>query len=169
MKSLRASARVSPLLLLSGLLANCAHVHCEALVTRTSPWVMSSSEPPACACARSALLERFRTSEIDAIVQRIEHCVGPAGSSQLWENRACFPLEFGTDAENGEKVQLSFACGDVCPENADIAIAYSRPRSEAECKKIGGMTELTGVVGVYTRCRVATPEACRAPTQYPRE
>ena len=105
------------------------------------------------------------------MVQRVEHCVAPAGSNQLWANRACFPLELGTDAGNGEKVQLSFACGDVCPENADIAIAYSRPRSDAECKKVGGMPELGGVVDfeTYTRCRVATPEACRARTEYPRD
>ena len=46
--------RVAQLLLLVGLLVDCAHAHCDALVTRTSSVVVSSSEPPACACARQA-------------------------------------------------------------------------------------------------------------------
>jgi hypothetical protein len=160
---------VLQLLLGASLLVHCAHLHCEAVITRARPPVVSSTEEPACACARRALPDQFRASEIDSVIQRVEQCVGAAGSGQLWANRACFPLEVGTDVGNAEKVQVSFGCGDVCPEDADIAIAYSRPRSEVECKKIGGMPELAGIVGAYTRCRVATPEECRAPTQYPRE
>jgi hypothetical protein len=94
------------------------------------------SDPLACQCLRSQLT-RFARGVYRMILDEAAFCAGGPGSKRLWKNQRCFPVDVGKDPRSGVRVTVSFTCGDVCPENAELFLAYDGLDAK-QCEKVGG-------------------------------
>ncbi|HYP97634.1 MAG TPA: hypothetical protein VER96_03100 [Polyangiaceae bacterium] len=119
-----------------------------------NPSLVPKADPKACECVAKLQASRFEPARYQEVIGEAGRCLGGAGSDRLWHNQGCLPLSLGLDPRNQERVELEFICGDLCPDNGKLRIAYPS-KTHMECKDIAGLPAQEPLFREYDGCIVA--------------
>jgi hypothetical protein len=109
------------------------------------------SEEP-CECIRSYGKTGMSSAEIKRLLDTgITACFALDDKNALEDEGRCLPTIAGTDARNGQSIEIVYGCSDVCPDAGHIFIRYSGV-TEADCCGVGGTIAKDWAWGGFMGC-----------------
>jgi len=139
-------------LLLSALLVGC-HSRPRALQTSAT-----CRDPKVVECLRPLAFEKLSASDLEDLQAGLRSCFSQ-DKAVLRRQGSCLPLTMGTDARGRGEVEVTYRCGDLCPDQGYVVARFKGshgPKDLDACCAAGGEPILNWAwaAGKYWTCGI---------------